>query len=66
MEYSGKTDRSARSKKQGCSDIPGIVIAFGATSEAAVPRVPALRAIVYGEKVPTSPTLPFGRWKKAS
>ena len=66
MEFSEKTDRSARPKKQGCSDVPGIVIAFGTTWEAAGPSVPALRAFVYGEKLPTSPTLPFGRWKKAS
>jgi len=66
MGFSGRTDRSAWSRKQGCSDVPGIVIAFGAGADATGPRVPALRAFVYGEKLPTSPTLPFGRWKQAS
>jgi len=66
MNFTGQTNRTAPSKRPGCSDAPGIVIAFGAPSDNAGPRVPALRAFVYGEKLPTSPTLPFGRWKQAS
>lgn len=44
----------------------GIVIAVGALGSCSRARSPLVRAFVYGEEVPNAPTLPFGRWKKAS
>ena len=44
----------------------GIVIADGRLRKRTGWRSPLVRAFVYGEEPADSPTLPFGRWKKAS
>lgn len=44
----------------------GIVIAVGVLSNCGRAHSPLVRAFVYGEEVPDAPTLPFGRWRKAS
>jgi hypothetical protein len=44
-------------------DAPGIVIADGGAGRLIELKGPRVRAFVYGEEQPTSPTLPFGRWK---
>lgn len=44
-------------------DVPGIVIADGGLGRLTQTRAPRLRAFIYGEELPSSPTLPFGRWK---
>lgn len=50
-----------------CSDqVPGIVIAHGGWTNGAAALTTGLRAFVYGETPPATPTLPFGRWKSAS
>lgn len=49
-----------------CDDAPGIVIQDGGRGLQAMRTPPRVRAFVYGEKVPSVPTLPFGRWKVAS
>jgi hypothetical protein len=43
----------------------GIVIADGGLGARLGLRTPLVRAFIYGEEPPTSPTLPFGRWKEA-
>ena len=45
---------------------PGILIADGGVGSLADRRHPRVVAFVYGEAMPASPTLPFGRWKRAS
>lgn len=45
------------------SDAPGIVIADGGEAARLSGRLPRVRAFVYGERIPSAPTLPFGRWK---
>jgi hypothetical protein len=47
-------------------DLPGIVIAHGPTWGNGGERFPGVRAFVYGEKQPSLPALPFGRWRRAS
>lgn len=47
-------------------NVPGIVIADGGFGSRRAQELPRLRAFVYGEQVPVTPTLPFGRWKSAS
>ncbi|TVP74908.1 MAG: hypothetical protein EA352_09490 [Gemmatimonadales bacterium] len=49
-----------------CDDVPGIVIQDGGRGLRASMRPPRVHAFVYGEKMPSVPTLPFGRWKAAS
>jgi hypothetical protein len=62
-----KSSRNGRDGMVGCSDdVPGIVIADGGVGHRAVHLRPRVRAFVYGEKLPSAPTLPFGRWKVAS
>ena len=46
-------------------DALGIVIADGGLGARLGLRAPLVRAFIYGEEPPTSPTLPFGRWKGA-
>jgi hypothetical protein len=46
-------------------DAVGIVIADGGLGARLGSRAPLVRAFIYGEEPPTSPTLPFGRWKGA-
>ena len=48
------------------SDALGIVIADGGLGNRTRWRSPLVRAFVYGEEPADSPTLPFGRWKRAS
>lgn len=43
--------------------VPGIVIADGGVGSRHAQELPRLRAFIYGERMPTAPTLPFGRWK---
>lgn len=43
-------------------DVPGIVIR-DRTPDRPSEDAPRVRAFVYGESVPSLPTLPFGRWK---
>jgi hypothetical protein len=47
-------------------DVPGIVIQDGGQGHEAALKAPRVSAFIYGEKLPASPTLPFGRWKSAS
>ncbi len=56
------TDVLTRTK----GDVPGIVIADGGLGLRNAGLMPRVRAFVYGEQMPASPTLPFGRWKAAS
>ncbi len=58
-ECEGVPDRPAESAT-------GIVILDGGLGHRTVREGPRLRAFVYGEATPPSPTLPFGRWKAAS
>ncbi|TVR62972.1 MAG: hypothetical protein EA422_10400 [Gemmatimonadales bacterium] len=44
-------------------DVPGIVIADGGEAARLSEQLPRVRAFVYGERIPSAPTLPFGRWK---
>jgi len=44
-------------------DLPGIVIADGGAGQRTQLQGPRVRAFIYGEEQPLSPTLPFGRWK---
>ncbi|TVP50020.1 MAG: hypothetical protein EA350_01145 [Gemmatimonadales bacterium] len=46
-------------------DVPGIVIRDW-TPERRSDDGPRVRAFVYGESVPSLPTLPFGRWKSVA
>lgn len=57
-----------RQTRQGlpCDDAPGIVIQDGGRGLRALRTPPRVHAFVYGEKLPSGPTLPFGRWKAAS
>jgi hypothetical protein len=59
------TPRKDRDKVTQEKDVPGIVIAFGSSAAAGL-HAAGVRAFVYGEQLPSSPTLPFGRWKAAS
>lgn len=55
------------SSRGGCDgDVPGIVITDGGMGSRTDLKSPRVRAFVYGEQIPASPTLPFGRWKVAS
>lgn len=59
-----KADR--RSRLAPCDDAPGIVIQDGGRGVRTNSKPPRVHAFIYGEKVPATPTLPFGRWKVAS
>jgi len=55
------------SRRGGCDgDVPGIVILDGGQGSRIDLKGPRVRAFVYGEEPPPTPTLPFGRWKVAS
>ncbi len=64
--------RDSRSSASGLNgqarngDAPGIVIADGGVGSRLAGQHPRVRAFVYGERIPATPTLPFGRWKVAS
>lgn len=47
-------------------DVPGILIADGGVGHAAEARRPRISAFIWGEREEVAPTLPFGRWRKAS
>jgi hypothetical protein len=49
-----------------CENAPGIVIKEGGSGERTLRRGSRVHAFVYGEEIPGTPTLPFGRWKAAS
>lgn len=63
---SGSGKHRARHTDRTFSDARGIVIADGGVGSRLVQQVPRVRAFVYGEDLPASPTLPYGRWKVAS
>ncbi len=48
------------------TDAPGIVVTDGGLGTRTDRQHPRVVAFVYGEELPASPTLPFGRWKQAS
>lgn len=50
-------------KRNDGGDAPGIVIADGGEAARLSGQLPRVRAFVYGERIPATPTLPFGRWK---
>lgn len=50
-------------RRDETGDVPGIVIADGGEAARLSEQLPRVRAFVYGERIPTAPTLPFGRWK---
>jgi hypothetical protein len=63
-----RSDR-ARSDRggEGGEGLRGIVIAMGESGGARTKReTPRFWGFVYGEFLPQTPSLPFGRWKKAS
>jgi hypothetical protein len=66
MERERDRERGQGRRIKGRDQVPGIVIAHGGWQSSAKSIGSGLRAFVYGEKVPASPTLPFGRWKGAS
>jgi hypothetical protein len=59
-------DREVSDGDQRIGEVPGILITHGGWRTGADILSVGLRAFVYGEKLPASPTLPFGRWKRAS
>jgi hypothetical protein len=63
-----ESENTKRAARRGvrAEEVPGIVIAHGGWALAPEGFGAGLRAFVYGEKLPASPTLPFGRWKNAS
>ena len=58
--------RGAEVSRESSGEVRGIVIAMGEVGGAGVSGRPRLEGFVYGEFLPKTPTLPFGRWKKAS
>lgn len=61
--HSRGMDRSR--EKEG--ELRGIVIAMGETEGGRKSEsTPRFKWFVYGEALPPAPSLPFGRWKKAS
>lgn len=64
MERARSGEGHATARGRAAREVPGIVIAHAGwrTGE----RTAGVRAFVYGERQPSTPTLPFGRWKKAS
>lgn len=46
-----------------CENAPGIVIKDGGVGQRTIRRGSRVRAFVYGEELPGTPTLPFGRWR---
>lgn len=51
-----------RNGDTGSANVPGIVIADGRGARTAV-RPPRIQAFVWGGRLPSAPTLPYGRWK---
>lgn len=49
-----------------CENAPGIVIKDGGVGERTIQRGSRVHAFVYGEELPGTPTLPFGRWRAAN
>ncbi len=49
----------------GNEDVAGIIIRDSGHESGASEVRPRVPAFVYGESEPTSPVLPFGRWKVA-
>lgn len=66
MKRAGSTGESPDGRGEKRWSFPGIVIADGGMGGRALLQAPRVRAFVYGEELPSSPTLPFGRWKRAS
>lgn len=66
MERNNGNGHRPRRIERGSADAPGIVIADGGVGSRLTRQLPRVRAFVYGDSVPASPTLPFGRWKAAS
>ncbi|GEM_PF-1523793 len=61
-----RSDASGLNGQMGSGDAPGIIIADGGVGSRLSGQHPRVRAFVYGERIPATPTLPFGRWKVAS
>ncbi len=66
MDTSGSSKRRDERIRRSRGDVPGIVIADGGVGSRLSGQHPRVRAFVYGERMPSNPTLPFGRWKAAS
>lgn len=66
METKKGNGHRARRVGKGSADARGIVIADGGVGSRLTRQIPRVRAFIYGESVPATPTLPFGRWKAAS
>lgn len=64
-EANGRGERGEIDFFRSDPGAPGIVILDGGLGALALHQ-PRVVAFVYGEDLPRSPTLPFGRWKKAS
>jgi hypothetical protein len=67
----GRKDMTATTRERKAAveplqrEVPGIIIRDW-TPERGEDRLgPRVRAFVYGEKEPSLPTLPFGRWRTA-
>lgn len=46
-------------------EVPGIVIREAHLGSGVSPQAPRIPVFVYGEALPSVPTLPYGRWKVA-
>jgi hypothetical protein len=66
MSNNVKRSRLEEETRPARGDAPGIVIADGGVGSRMTRTHPRVRAFVYGERMPSNPTLPFGRWKAAS
>ncbi|CAN5736331.1 hypothetical protein BH23GEM11_BH23GEM11_15690 [soil metagenome] len=61
--YAPRKDVNVRpNPERTWKDVPGIVIRDW-TPDSPSDGGPRVRAFVYGESIPSLPTLPFGRWK---
>lgn len=66
MDRSSRVRRPEARRDRRRGNVPGIVIADGSLGVREGMKRPRVRAFIYGEEIPTAPTLPFGRWKEAS
>lgn len=66
MSVGRKSGGLSPAERTARGDAPGIVILDGGLGVRANREPPRIPAFVYGEKLPSVPTLPFGRWKTAS
>jgi hypothetical protein len=67
MDRQQRVRRNRRVREGRCGgNVPGIVILDGGEGSRTDREGPKVRAFLYGEDMPVTPTLPFGRWKAAS